>query len=75
MHDHSSKSFIYSLTNKDLFKYNETTNKAVYRIKDQGPTFGNGYDIYIANKANSNLESVCNINKTYINTNYTEGDN
>ena len=38
---------------------------AIYRSSDRGPTFGGGYDIYIANNANSNTDSYTNFGHSY----------
>jgi len=32
-------------------------SRAIYKRSGYGPTFGNGWDIYIANNANSNTNS------------------
>ena len=38
---------------------------ATYRRSGFGPTFGGGYDIYIANNANSNTNSYTNFGHSY----------
>jgi len=37
---------------------------AIYRNSGHGPTFGGGYDIYIANNANSNTHSYTYLGKS-----------
>ena len=32
---------------------------AILKYSENGPTFGNGWDIYISDNANSNRESYC----------------
>ena len=58
---YTSNAFIYSLRNKEglgPFKSNVANpSRAIYRHSSHGPTFGYGYDIYIANNANSNTDS------------------
>ena len=48
--------------------------KAVYHNSDFGPTFGNGYDLYICDKANTSSCSSAYINSSYKNSNYQQGD-
>jgi len=57
----TSNAFIFSLRNKDglgPFKSMVTdSSDAIYRSSSYGPTFGSGFDIRIANNANSNTNS------------------
>ena len=57
----TSNAFIFSLRNKEglgPFKSNVTApSRAIYGSLVNGPTFGYGYDIYIADNANSNANS------------------
>ena len=57
----TSNAFIFSLRNKEglgPFKSMVTdSSSAIYRHSNYGPTFGDGHDIYIANSANSNVNS------------------
>ena len=57
----TSNAFIFSLRNKEglgPFKSNVTNpSQAIYRSSGSGPVFGNGWDIYIADNANSNTNS------------------
>ena len=39
--------------------------RAVYDSNTNGPTFGNNYDVYVANNANGNTSSYTNIGGTY----------
>ena len=64
-------SFIYSLRNNDdlpSFKStlrNEDNDYAIWRYSSYGPTFGWGYDLYIANDAESNTASYARLGYTY----------
>ena len=66
---YTSNAFIFSLRNKeDLepFKSMVTSSVyAIYRGSGHGPTFGAGYDIYIADNANSNTDSYTNFGHSY----------
>jgi len=57
----TSNAFIFSLRNKEgLGPFKSMVadpSRAVYRYSGYGPTFGRGFDIYIANNANSNTRS------------------
>lgn len=59
--------FIFSLSNKQKY---ELTNKfyaqAIYRSNSNGPSFGGGYDLYIANGCTGNSSSY--VNKSNYNT-------
>ena len=58
--------FVYS-TEAFLFSLNNP---------DQGPTFGSGYDLYIADKCDKNTNSYSNLGDTYkLPTGYTYGNN
>ncbi|XP_044166832.1 uncharacterized protein LOC122950884 [Acropora millepora] len=67
----SSKSFIYSLYNINGFSPVKLQIKsggqryAIYRCSSQGPTFGNGYDIFLPDNAASNQHSHTNCGFTY----------
>ena len=64
-------SFIFSLRNKENlppFKAplkDQNIGRAIYTYNIQGPTFGNGNDIYISNDADSNTGSYTNFNDDY----------
>ena len=68
-HASAPGSFIYSLRNNDdiaSFKStlkDENTQYAIHR--GYGPTFGGGYDLYVANNAGSNTESYSNFGHQY----------
>lgn len=52
--DESGESFIFSLTNQDKFSL-KRKKEAIFAYEMNGPVFGgcgNGYDLYIYNKAN-----------------------
>ncbi|PFX22723.1 Neurogenic locus notch-like protein 4 [Stylophora pistillata] len=57
----TSNAFIFSLRNKEeLHPFKSmvlVSAYAIYRDSNRGPTFGNGWDIYISNNANSNNNS------------------
>lgn len=54
------ESFIFSLTNNQKFELNEQFHKnAIYRNNSYGPTFGAGFDLYIADQCKSNTSSYC----------------
>ena len=40
-------------------------SQAIYMNPSYGPTFGGGHDIYIADKANSNINSYAQIGLSY----------
>ena len=60
-------SFLFSLRNNENlapFIANVTPGNeqyAIYCHPGQGPSFGGGRDIYIANNANGNQQSYCNL--------------
>ena len=55
------ESFIFSLTNKQKYELIDQLNtNTVYRNNSYGPTFGNGYDLCLANQCKSNSNSYCN---------------
>ena len=60
-HTSTSNAFIFSLRNKEGLEPFKSMvahpSVAIYRYSGYGPTFGNGYDIYISNNANSNTGS------------------
>ena len=66
----SAHSFIFSFKNKDglePFKVLVTVNeRAIYGGSGNGPTFGNGFDLKIANGAGSNTDSYSNLGKAYV---------
>ena len=57
----TSNSFIFSLRNKEgLAPFKRMVARpqyAIYRYSSYGPTFGYGFDIYIADNANTNRHS------------------
>ena len=66
----SAHSFIFSFKNKDglgPFKVLVSVNeRAIYGGSGNGPTFGNGFDLKIANGAGSNTDSYTNLGKAYV---------
>ena len=65
----TSNAFIVSLHNKEgmeAFKSLVTSpSHAIYRYSSQGPSFGFGHDLNIANKANSNQNSYTYFGYSY----------
>ncbi|KAL9961743.1 hypothetical protein ACROYT_G030749 [Oculina patagonica] len=65
----TSKAFIFSLRNKEglaPFKRMVTISSyAIYRYSGYGPTFGHGWDIYIADNANNNNNSYTSFGSAY----------
>ena len=59
LYGYTSNVFIFSLRNKEeLHPFKGMLSESTYAIYQQsGPTFGDGWDIYIADNANSNNES------------------
>jgi len=71
---YDSAAFLFSLVNKpgwQPLKLHQTgvdsSNKrySIYSCSSYGPTFGWGYDIYIANNAASNTQSYSDLGHTY----------
>ena len=53
-------SFIFNLSNKKKYGLsNKFDTNAVYRHNSYGPTFGAGYDLYLASSCQSNTSSSC----------------
>lgn len=72
-HDITGQSFIFSLTNKDKFRLNQSAN-AIYDDFSYGPTFGNGHDLHIAHDGHIQNWSYSKINNGYNNNKYTKDD-
>ncbi len=72
MADESGKTFLFSLTNKDKFRL-ENKKYAINRSSSTsyGPAFGNGWDLFIRDKANTSKNSGGRINTSFVNENYT----
>ena len=68
---YSSQSFLFSLYNINGYapvKVNIKSSrysKAIYTCSDRGPSFGNGHDLYISNKAASKRNSYTNCDWSY----------
>ena len=60
-----AEAFIFSLDVNQKFVQYKNFNYAVYHHSGYGPTFGGGYDIYVATGCKSNTNSYCNSNHTY----------
>ena len=65
----TSNAFIFSLRNKEgLGPFKSMVRKpsnAIYRHSGYGPIFGHGWDIFIANNANSNQNSYTYFGHSY----------
>ena len=65
----TSNAFIFSLRNKERlgpFKSMVMNpSSAIHKGSCCGPTFGEGHDIFIADNANSNTDSVSSFGKSY----------
>jgi hypothetical protein len=66
--DENLMSFVFSLTNGDVFA-DSGTGYSIYNAPGYGPTFGN-HDIHICNLSNINDSSYADIGLTYTNTKY-----
>ena len=55
--------FIFSLNNNKYAK--ASSDNAIYCHSNYGPTFGDGHDLYIADKCNENSNNQNNTNNTY----------
>ena len=54
-----SNAFLFSLEFKEKYPSYDGKN-AIYDVYNYGPTFGNGYDLYIADGCHGNNSSYCN---------------
>ena len=79
---YSSKAFIFSLKNYFGYGYFKkdiiSISYATYSHRYYGPTFGSGFDIHVANYANSNYNSYFNSRSytgKYSNNNVWTGSN
>ena len=66
----SSSNYIFSLRNKNnLSPFRSAVYRnsqyAIYTNPGYGPTFGYGFDLYIANNADKNKNSYANLGYTY----------
>ena len=57
--------FIFSLDASQKFVQWRNFNYSVYHHSSYGPSFGNGYDIYISSGCKSNQSSHCNSGHSY----------
>ena len=57
--------FIFALDTHQKFVQYTNFNYAIYDNSSYGPTFGSGYDLYIANGCKSNQSSYCYSNSSY----------
>ena len=71
---YASKAFLFSLVNKPGWapvkltqtgQYSSHRAYSTYSCSSYGPTFGNGWDMYISDYASSNTNSYANIGNTY----------
>ena len=67
----STKSFLFSLRNKDNLRpfkcptYDHRNGKAVWCYRSYGAIFGDGYDMLICSNASTNKDSRTDLGKTY----------
>jgi len=55
------ESFLFNLTNKKKFELIDNfDSNAINKTDSYGPTFGGGYDLYLADNCKSNTSSYCN---------------
>ena len=59
------EAFIFSLDTYQKFVQFKNFGNAIYDDSSYGPTFGNGFDLCIANGCKSNTSSHCNSNYSY----------
>jgi hypothetical protein len=69
--DNSKQSFVFSIKNArngdpKSFPFTNSS-QAIYCNSSYGPTFGNGFDIYVANNCNENTNSYTNLGTDYRN--------
>jgi hypothetical protein len=69
--DSSQKSFLFTLKNAvniqpRTFKLSNGSN-AIYCQSDYGPTFGGGYEIYVADNCNANTSNYTKFGNAYMN--------
>ena len=75
-----ANAFLFSLINKDNqpLKMKIHSNQHQYAIRcnsEYGPTVGGGHDIFIANNANTAMDSYSYLGTTYSHPQYLEGTN
>lgn len=60
------ESFVFSVNGLKKFPLkNEFDDEAIYNCNQYGPTFGNGYDIYISDSCNVKNDSYSNFGSTF----------
>jgi len=69
--------FIFSLINKlnRQLKMKWSKNNGIYCDISYGPIFGGGYDLFIADKSNTNTNSYSNLSHSYTHPEYEHGSN
>jgi hypothetical protein len=75
--DPSQKSFIFTLKNPHnlgarLFKQKQADN-AIYDHSSYGPTFGNGFDLYVCDQCQSSNNNCSNFGTGYVNDTGIDG--
>jgi hypothetical protein len=69
--DTSGQSFLFSVKNphnRDFCRFGlQNQQQAILCHSSNGPTFGGGYDLYIANDCNGNANSYTNLGNGYVN--------
>ena len=67
---HSTEAFLFSLKNRDNQPYKMRTvdkypHNAINHASSYGPTFGGGFDLYIADNCDKNINSYSKLGVTY----------
>lgn len=63
----SNDCFLYSIDKKAKYKIKSNqTNRSIYASPDRGPTFGGGFDLYIADNCNSSDSNSSNFPVSYV---------
>jgi len=70
-------SFIFSLINKlnKPIKMKWSQSYGIYCHTSNGPTFGSGHDLHIADRSNTNTISYSNLRHSYTHPDYAYGSN
>ncbi len=74
---HDTNAFLFSLVNKSdrPARFVSVGVESTYSNGLFGPTFGGGYDLYIADHSNLNTSSYSNLGYTYKHGNFSFGTN
>jgi len=67
-YNYDSNAYLFSLINQNNYPIKLkilNPNYAIYASPSYGPTFGNGFDLFIANQSNNNTNSYSNLGSSY----------